>query len=71
MSRVSMDEKSLTREIEGLRHERDRLRFLVQRFLSNHDCLSMNQDNQIVDRWPTLAQNAREVLLSIDNGKCI
>ena len=71
MSRVSMNEKSLTREIEGLRYERDMLRFLVQRFLSNHDCMSMNQDNQIVDSWPTLAQNAREVLLSIDNGKCI
>ena len=71
MSRVSMNEKSLTREIEGLGHERDMLRFLVQRFLSNHDCLSMNKDNQIVDRWPTLAQESREVLLSIDNGKCI
>ena len=69
MSRVSLDENSYTREIEGLRHERDILLHLVQRFLSNHDCLSMEGDNKILDRWPTLAREARIVLLSINKGQ--
>jgi hypothetical protein len=63
-----MDEKSLTREIEGLRYDRDMLLMIVHRFLREHEALSMDNTGKIVDRWPTLATDARNIIKSLHGG---
>lgn len=69
MSRVSMNEKSLTREIEGLRYDRDMLLMIVHRFLINHDSISPSRVNGgVFDRWPTLATDARNLIKSLHGG---
>ena len=66
MSRVKESEsQSLAHQIEGLRFDRDMLLFIVQRFLSEHDALSMDSTGKICDRWPTVAKDARDAVKSI------
>jgi len=68
MSRVKESEsqsQALAQEVEGLRYDRDMLLLIVQRFLGEHEALSMDNTGKICDRWPTLAHDARTLVKSI------
>ena len=69
MSKVKAFESLLAQEVEGLRHDRDMLLFIVQRFLINHDSMSPTKiDGSTIDTWPTLAHDARTLVKSLKGG---
>jgi hypothetical protein len=41
------------------------LQLIVQRFLSEHDALSMDSTGKICYRWPGVAKDARDAVKSI------
>ena len=68
MSRVKesqSESQSLAQEVEGLRYDRVMLLLIVQRFLGEHDALSMDSTGKICDRWPGVAKDARDAVKSI------